>query len=562
MNTKIIINKDDYFIKEYKNSYMFKAPEPYQDYIFFYNRNFIKELDNGKIELEANNEFLVKLLKRDKTEHMVSFSDLKGRFEAEELRYGGTWSIEKQRDDVLLLVGNDNEEYLVGNKSCFQIIEGTDTYKVLDKEKLFHSELYDEAVFYFENTNTGVLSEQEESAYILYLDNLKNELGIEAGISDWYEYAMQRNEWKKENRETLAKEKIAKYVNDKAYEKSIPYALRNRKQFIVWTWKFDAKTGKATKVPLKPWDIKKGASSSDSSHWATFDKCCDVINKYGEKYNLAGIGIMFGKGLMGIDFDHCIKNGVCEEEKAAFVDRLDSYTEVSPSGDGLHILVFGKLPKGCKNRNDEAGVEMYDSGRFFTLTGKPFQGKIRTMKKAEETEKVLNELAYRYLKQDEIKVTTPIRTAVQGKAAILSDEKIIELIRKSVRKDTFAKLFDEGEVPLDRNGRLNISCMRKKNYQSDINSELSTNEEILKYYEKDHSSCDVMLCGIIASYTDDAAQIDRIYRKSALMRDKWDSMRGGNSYGQNVCNKVLQNVTWKYTGKPKFNKSINTDVAE
>lgn len=531
---------------------MFKAPEPYSNYVFFHNKSFVKKTEEG-YALESKDTFVVQLRNSNKETQAVSLTQLNELYEKESLKYDTTWSLIKQDGNICFMVGDENEEYCVGKMSQFTDKSGS--YVLNNRENLYYSDNSNEGEFYFNNMleeQKGILTPVEENAYRKYISGIKDDLVYGAGIEEWYEYAQPRNKWKEENKVTINKEKVANYVNDKSYEKSIPYALRDRKQFIVWKWGF-REDGKATKIPFKPWNIREGASSSDPSHWATFDKCCEVINKYGDRYGLAGIGIMFGRGIMGIDFDHCITNGKCAEDKHAIVEEIDSYTEYSPSGDGLHILLFGSLPEGYKNRNDIAGVEAYDKGRFFTLTGKPYEGKIRTIKSASATENAVKALAEKYLKKDEVQVSEQKSSIISKKNGFdLDDERIIELIRKGARKDTFSSLYDKKEIPIGRNGLLNTGCMRLKAMPGEGKEVpvCKSNQEILKYYEFDHSRCDMLLCSIIASYTDHPEQIDRIYRTSALMRDKWDAKRGTKTYGQTVCKTVLKSVVWKYTGKP------------
>ena len=83
-----------------------------------------------------------------------------------------------------------------------------------------------------------------------------------------------------------------------------------------------------------------------------------------------GVGFVFDpeERIVGVDLDHCrdANSEELEPWAAAIVDRLDSYTEVSPSGTGIHVLVEGELPQGRNRRGD---VEMYDRDRFFTVTG-------------------------------------------------------------------------------------------------------------------------------------------------------------------------------------------------
>ncbi len=81
-----------------------------------------------------------------------------------------------------------------------------------------------------------------------------------------------------------------------------------------------------------------------------------------------GAGFVFSKDdpYVGIDLDNCITDSDFLQPWAAeIVSKLNGYTEVSPSGEGLHIIVKGRLPANFKNSN----VEAYSEGRYFTMTG-------------------------------------------------------------------------------------------------------------------------------------------------------------------------------------------------
>jgi putative DNA primase/helicase len=55
----------------------------------------------------------------------------------------------------------------------------------------------------------------------------------------------------------------------------------------------------------------------------------------------------------------------------------------------------------------------------------------------------------------------------------------------------------------------------------------------------------------LAYYTKDAQQIDRIFRQSKLMRNKWDQLHGSETYGAITIAKALGKVTKQYTPKQK-----------
>ena len=94
------------------------------------------------------------------------------------------------------------------------------------------------------------------------------------------------------------------------------------------------------------------------------------------KYLFTGAGFVFTEagGIVGVDIDHCRnEDGTFTEAAQAILGKYPSYTEISPSGAGLHIFYRGVMPdKG--NKNSATGVEMYASARYFTMTGNRLEG--------------------------------------------------------------------------------------------------------------------------------------------------------------------------------------------
>ena len=155
---------------------------------------------------------------------------------------------------------------------------------------------------------------------------------------------------------------------------NIPQDLRDLPQWVLW--KRETRKGKPTKVPYSPYGSL--ASSTDPTTWSPFQTAMQAHEKGG--YD--GLGFVFVRelGLTAIDLDHCRDPVTCEIDGWAkqIIERFNSYTEVSPSGEGIHILVKGSLPSGVIGRKKElkgdgyrpkAGIEMYSGGRYFTMTG-------------------------------------------------------------------------------------------------------------------------------------------------------------------------------------------------
>ncbi|MDE6087919.1 MAG: hypothetical protein K2G25_05980, partial [Oscillospiraceae bacterium] len=145
----------------------------------------------------------------------------------------------------------------------------------------------------------------------------------------------------------------------------IPDELKKLKNWICWKGVPD-KDGHITKVPINPNDGHK-AESNNPETWTDFDTAERVSRDY------AGIGFMFGgSGYFGVDLDKVKKElDACEDGDfdnivGEFIHALDSYTEYSQSATGIHIICKGKLPPGGRRKDR---VEMYDSGRFFVMTG-------------------------------------------------------------------------------------------------------------------------------------------------------------------------------------------------
>jgi putative DNA primase/helicase len=142
---------------------------------------------------------------------------------------------------------------------------------------------------------------------------------------------------------------------------NISEELRRRPQWLVW--KLEEREGKPTKVPYIAGGVGK-ASSTDSETWRSFDEAVAAL-KTG-RYD--GIGFVFctGDPYAGVDLDDCRnpETGKLEEWAARIVQDLGGYTEVSPSGMGVHIIVRGKAPNKKRGK-----VEAYSSERYFTMTG-------------------------------------------------------------------------------------------------------------------------------------------------------------------------------------------------
>jgi RecA-family ATPase len=148
---------------------------------------------------------------------------------------------------------------------------------------------------------------------------------------------------------------------------AIPAELRKLQRWV--TWAAIPKAGeKDRKEPFAPDRINSHASSTDPTTWGTFDQA-EAAYLDGDR---TGVGIVLnGDGLVGVDIDHCVSDGVPSPEALALLDKLGAaYIEISPSGTGLRALGYAEqLTAGVNGSKDGLKAEFYSTGRYLTLTG-------------------------------------------------------------------------------------------------------------------------------------------------------------------------------------------------
>jgi putative DNA primase/helicase len=148
------------------------------------------------------------------------------------------------------------------------------------------------------------------------------------------------------------------------YPENIPAELKDLPHWCVW--KREIGDGKPAKVPYQVTGEK--AKSNDPRTWGMFTV---ALAAYQDLDTFAGVCFMMPtepNGIIFIDIDHCIIDGVIEPWAEEIVKRFNSYTERSQSGNGLHILIKATKPiKRC--RRVGSPFEIYDSLRPAYLTG-------------------------------------------------------------------------------------------------------------------------------------------------------------------------------------------------
>ena len=159
------------------------------------------------------------------------------------------------------------------------------------------------------------------------------------------------------------------------------------------------------------------ASVDNPETWGTFESAYDnVKNKL-----CSHIGYVFdGNGVIGVDLDHCFDDGVLNDKSLEVINKFKSYTEISKSGEGIHILVRGRLPFTGSNNRD--GVEIYSTRRFFILTGRTI-----VYKEVVENQEAINWLLEKHFNSENVtsdKVMRPYHDALYKNNIRLVDSKL------------------------------------------------------------------------------------------------------------------------------------------
>jgi putative DNA primase/helicase len=287
---------------------------------------------------------------------------------------------------------------------------------------------------------------------------------------------------------------------------NIPDTLKALPQWV--GWKFDPKPGKPsewTKPPYCAMMPGKRASSTDSSTWASFS---DAIKAADNSKGLDGIGFVFTMNdpYVGIDLDKCRnpETGTIELWAQKILDMFPgAYTEITPSGKGLHIIIKGKLQgKGIKH----GPVEVYDKERYFTFTGHtlPSSG-IEIPEHQAALEAFLTEHFQNEQKNSGTNTGTPGRSW-------LNDAEVIQKACTAENGEKFKKLW-AGDF-------------------SDYASQ---------------SEADSALCALLAFWCGkNTEQMGRLFRQSGLYRSKWEEKHGAKTYGQATIEHTVEICTETY----------------
>jgi putative DNA primase/helicase len=302
----------------------------------------------------------------------------------------------------------------------------------------------------------------------------------------------------------------------------LPAELKDLERWILW--RFETRDEKRTKVPYSA--NGRRASTTNPATWSSFDAACAATGRVPAN----GIGFVFSgdDNIIGVDLDHVRDptSGAIKPWARGVIDTLQSYTELSPSGTGFHVVLRGTKPPGsqCNLRFDPVtreGFEIYSTARYFTITGKHVAG-------------------------------TPVEVRSVSDAVIA--RVLAEMEAKLPKKPTAPTVSPRGDAPITVDNAELLSRM--------FNSRSGAEIACLYHGHADHASAsdaDIALCGRLAFLTGkDSAQMDRLFRGSALMRQKWDTRRGESTYGAMTIAKAIANCRETYSATPS-NRTASGD---
>ncbi|MFQ3319878.1 MAG: putative DNA primase/helicase [Natronomonas sp.] len=225
--------------------------------------------------------------------------------------------------------------------------------------------------------------------------------------------------------------------------------------------------------------------------------------------------------IVGVDLDDCRdpETDDIDDDAQDIIKRLDSYTEVSPSGTGYHVLIRGELPEG---RNRRGSIELYDTARFFTVTGDHVE---RTPTRVARRQDALVAIHREYVQDTERDTAaeseqrggaddqSPTTGTADGDVD-LEDEELLEKATNASNGEKFKRLWNGNIVGYDS-----------------------------------QSEADMALCCLLAFWTGgDRTQMEHLFRQSGLHREKWDEVHyaDGSTYGEKTIKRAIANTSEFY----------------
>jgi len=298
-----------------------------------------------------------------------------------------------------------------------------------------------------------------------------------------------------------------------------PASIKELNQWVGYMLVDNPDKPKPDKIPVNPQKLT-GAMSNNPATWSDYKTARECVGKQATVYQkrktgnemvtgtVSGIGIMFANRLCGIDIDGCLIDGKLSENAADIINTMQSYTEVSPSGTGVHILFWGEIEDNPSlyKKNPTNGIEIYQTGRFFTVTGNVMDPRYPV----NDCTDAIKNVRQKYMQKNNVTIKSATSQVALNAAEILRKAK------SAHNGAAFSKLW-QGDT----------SAYAYNNPDGSRNA--------------GHSEADQALCSMLAFWTGrNTALMDELFRQSDLFRPKWDEMRGSQTYGAMTIDKAVQ----------------------
>jgi putative DNA primase/helicase len=283
---------------------------------------------------------------------------------------------------------------------------------------------------------------------------------------------------------------------------AIPAELRDLARWVVWRWEPDPeKPDKRKKPPYCPGDPRRHASSTKPETWAPFEQALGVVLTG----KADGIGFALAPPYVGVDLDEELP----EVDQHVVLLALDSYAERSPSGTGHHVVIRASL--NGHGRHPQ-GIGVFQTDRFFYFTGEHVRGTPVTI---EDRQAELEEVLARFLPSPDSEHALRDPQPVD-----LDDRDLLERAMRARNGADFERLWNG-----DRSGYASAS------------------------------EADLSLCARLAYWTGrDPDRIDRMFRASGLMREKWERA----DYRARTIETAIAGCSDTYSGRTSAQKSVES----
>lgn len=295
---------------------------------------------------------------------------------------------------------------------------------------------------------------------------------------------------------------------------SIPAEMIREARWVVWRNRWNAKAERWVKEPVNA-KTGKLAKSNDPATWCDFETAWAAYQaSLTSKNPYSGVGFMLGDGWVGIDIDGCRDphTGVIDARGIEVLRRVPGYAEVSPSRTGAKIICRGSnLPPGRREWDDatrnHVGVAIYDKGRYFAITGHVLPDSAPITDQTEALVKLHADLS-------------SSNGAVPGKPPAVAIS----------QQEALAQVSDIDETLLQKALASNDAKFRR----------LWNGDQ--RGYSSPSEADEALVAKIVFWFSRDPATIDAVFRRSSLMREKWDR----DDYRLTTIAKALAKVTDSY----------------